>query len=348
MIHEDTLTLGLETTCDETGAAVVAGGTRVLSSVVWSQVALHERFGGVVPEIAARVHLECLNKIVALALADAGISPAKLSAVAVANSPGLIGCLLVGVSAAKGFAFAWDRPLVCVNHIHAHLYAAALSAANEPLRQSPEFPAVGLIISGGHSTLYRMEAFTNLRRLGSTIDDAVGEAFDKVAAILQLGYPGGPRLEALARSGNRDAIRFPVSLLGKDSLDFSFSGLKTAVRYFVNGRQGTQRTAADLTESQKADVAASFQHAVAEALCAKLRRALEGSGAKSIIVGGGVAANSYIRDRLAEVARAASLPLYLPALSFCTDNAAMIAGLGARLQAQGVTSPLSVGVLATA
>ncbi len=348
MIPEDTLTLGLETTCDETGAAVVAGGTRVLSSVVWSQVALHERFGGVVPEIAARVHLECLNKIVALAMTDAGISPARLSAVAVANSPGLIGCLLVGVSAAKGYAFAWERPLVCVNHIHAHLYAAALSPANGPLRQLPELPAVGLIISGGHTTLYHMEDFTNLRRLGSTIDDAVGEAFDKVATILQLGYPGGPRLEALARSGNRDAIRFPVSLLAKDSLDFSFSGLETDVRYFMNGRQGSQRTAADLTDPQKADVAASFQYAVAEALCAKLRRALETSSAKSIIVGGGVAANSYIRERLYEVARAASLPLYLPAMNFCTDNAAMIAGLGSRLHSQGITSPLSVGVVATA
>ncbi len=348
MIPSEIITLGLETTCDETGAAIVAGGTRVLSSVVWSQTALHERFGGVVPEIAARAHLEKLNTLVDVALKEAGIAPHRLSAIAVANSPGLVGCLLVGVSAAKGFAFAWDRPLVCVNHVHAHIYAAALGQVGAPPGTPPELPALGLIISGGHSALYRVENYADFRRLGSTLDDAVGEAFDKVAAILQLGYPGGPRLEALARHGNSRAIAFPVSLLAANSLDFSFSGLKTAVRYFVNGRQGSQRTAAELTDSQKADVAASFQFAVGEALSIKLQRALAARDVKSVIVGGGVAANSYIRSRLAHVAEQAGIPLHLPAMNYCTDNAAMIAGLGGQLFAGGVRSGLDAAVVATA
>ncbi len=348
MSSAESLVLGLETTCDETSAAIVAGGRRVLSNVVWSQVALHQRYGGVVPEIAARAHIESLNQIVDLALRDAGIKPRELSAISVANSPGLIGCLLVGVSAAKGYAFAWEKSLVCVNHIHAHLYAAALLSADQPPRALPELPALGLIISGGHTTLYLIKDFNCMLRLGSTIDDATGEAFDKVAAILQLGYPGGPVVDALACKGNPQAIDFPVSLLGKESLDFSFSGLKTAVLYHVNGRQGTERSAAALGEAQKADVAASFQRAVADALCAKVGRALESHGVKSLIVGGGVAANSHIRSRLAQVAKSVGIPLHLPTMNFCTDNAAMIAGLGAELFSRGVQSSLDVGVVATA
>jgi N6-L-threonylcarbamoyladenine synthase len=345
------IVLGIETTCDETGAGVVHDGRFVLSNVVRTQVPLHLRYGGVVPEIAARAHIESLNSVIDQALQEAKISPEQISAIGAAYCPGLVGCLLVGVSAAKALAFSWNRPLVGVNHVHAHLYAAWLGTKGEPDTSTAllqeALPALGLVISGGHTSLYLVEDFTRLTRLGSTVDDAVGEAFDKVAAILQLGYPGGPLVEQLAAQGAPDAVRFPVSLLGKDSLDFSFSGLKTAVLYHVNGPRGTQRDAGALSEAQKANTAASFQRVVAEVLCIKLRRALEKYAVRSVIVGGGVSANACIRKALLDEGAAFGLPVFLPSLRYCTDNAAMIAGLAAELHQNGRFDGLDLTAVAT-
>jgi N6-L-threonylcarbamoyladenine synthase len=366
------LVLGIETTCDETAAAVVEDGRMVRSSVVASQVDLHAKYGGVVPEIAARAHIESLNAVVAEALHTAGVRGPELDAIAVANTPGLIGCLLVGVSAAKGFAFAWDKPLVAVNHVQAHLYSVVLEnearrhegtkalrdeettaptslSASVPqcLRASPELPAIGLVISGGHSALYRVAAFDDITRIGTTHDDAVGEAFDKVAAILQLGYPGGPLIDKLAMQGNPRAIDFPVALLEKDSLDFSFSGIKTSVLYYVNGHKGKERDASALSPAEKADVAASFQRAAATMIARKLERAVTRFDAKSIIVGGGVSANSAIRARVAELGVKLGIPVFVPPMEFCTDNAAMIAGLGHQLLAAGKVTDLDLEAVAT-
>ena len=347
--------LGIETTCDETACAVVEDRRIVRSNVIRTQIDLHEKYGGVVPEIAARAHIEWLNDIVAEAMNKAAVSSKDISGIAVANCPGLVGCLLVGVSAAKALAYAWDKPLVGVNHVHAHLYAGCLiphasvnMAQSSAARLSPTLPALGLVISGGHTTLFEVKTFNCLRRLGSTIDDAVGEAFDKVAAILQLGYPGGPLVEKLAQSGHAEAVTFPLSLLGKQSLDFSFSGLKTAVLYHVNGQRGTQRTCADLTGQQRADTAAAFERTVVEILEIKVRRVMEMISPKSLIVGGGVSANRSIRGRLQGLADAAGMPLFLPAMEYCTDNAAMIAGLGAELLEQGYKADLDLSAIATA
>jgi len=340
----DTLILGIETTCDETAAAVVKNGREVLSNVVSSQIDLHRKFGGVVPEIASRAHLETHNGLVDEALATAGISdPAKqLAGVAVAQTPGLIGCLLVGVNTAKGLAFAWQKPLIAVNHVHAHLYSVLLDS---PVQT--DFPAIGLVISGGHSSLYLVRSFTDITPIGHTLDDAVGEAFDKVAAILQLGYPGGPLIDKLATHGNANAIDFPVAYLQKDSLNFSFSGLKTSVLYHVNGKQGRERDASALSEQQKADVAASFQRAAATTLISRLKRAVEMHDARAILVGGGVSANSVIRASLNDLARKLKLPILIPPMTYCTDNAAMIAGLGHELLTNGRTAELSVDAVAT-
>lgn len=351
------LILGIETTCDETAAAVVRDGREVLSSVVGSQIELHTKFGGVVPEIAARAHLENINVLIAEALEQAGLGAlgqarqagAKLDGIAVAHAPGLIGCLLVGVAAAKALAFAWDKPLIPINHVQAHLYSVMLQddRTDTTAWQPPEFPALGLVISGGHSSLYHVTAFDQLQRIGSTHDDAVGEAFDKVAAILQLGYPGGPLIDTLAQQGDEHAINFPLSMLEKDSLDFSFSGIKTSVLYFVNGKQGRERDASVMTLQQKADVAASFQRAAATMLIEKLRRAAARYPAKSIMVGGGVSANSVIRRRLHQLGQELGMPVYIPPLRFCTDNAAMTAGLGYPLMKAGKIAGLDLEAIAT-
>ena len=344
-----TLILALETTCDETAAAVVRDGRTVLSNIVASQVNLHARYGGVVPEIAARAHIETLNRLVEQALHQADVKPADLTAIAVANRPGLIGCLLVGVSAAKTLAFAWDKPLLCVNHVEAHLYGACLIGVAAPARPPwPPLPALGLVISGGHTNLYLVQAFAHMERIGATIDDAAGEAFDKAAAILGLGYPGGPLVDQLAGHGDPHAVKFPVSLLGRDSLNFSFSGLKTAVLYHVQG--GAQAGApgrAPLTRQEKADVAASFQHAVVQALCVKLRRAAERYPVQSFMIGGGVSANRRLRQAVEDLGAALKRPVYLPPPEFCTDNAAIIAGLATHLYRAGEIHPLDTAVVAT-
>jgi N6-L-threonylcarbamoyladenine synthase len=260
------------------------------------------------------------------ALRDAGVALDGIDAIAVAQRPGLIGSLLIGVTAAKTLAWALGKPLVAVDHVQAHLYSVCLHdpAAPSP-PAAPELPAVGLVCSGGHTALYRVRAWDDVRLVGSTIDDAVGEAYDKVAALLGLPFPGGPAIDRLAPAGNPKAYDFPRSLLGRDSLDFSFSGLKTAVRYEVFGYQGRQRAPADLSPEEVADVAASFQAACIDVLIAKLRRAIESFGARGVIIGGGVSANRALRAASAE---RLAVPVHLPAPRFCTDNAAMIAGLG--------------------
>ncbi len=340
-----TLILGIETTCDETAAAVVRGGREVLSSVISSQIDLHQKFGGVVPEVAARAHLESLNDIVEQALQQARVTdPAnQLAGIAVANCPGLIGCLLVGTAAAKGFSFAWQKPLLAINHVQAHLYSVLLDNT-----ATVDFPAIGLVMSGGHSSLYLAHNFQNLTRIGQTIDDAVGEAFDKVAAILQLGYPGGPLIDTLAQTGNPHAIKFPAAHLDKDSLNFSFSGLKTSVLYHVNGRKGRERDASTLTQQEKADVAASFQRVATEMLIEKIRRAADRPPPpRSQIIGGGVSANTASRKAVVELGEELSLPVFIPPMRYCTDNAAMIAGLGYQLLQTGQVAALDLETIAT-
>lgn len=328
------LVLGIESSCDETAAAVVEDGRHVRSSVVASQHAIHAEYGGVVPELASRAHAERITPIVQQALDQAGATLANLDAIAVGHRPGLIGALLVGVSAAKALAWSLGKPLVGVDHVHAHLWAGLLDT-DTPI--DALFPAVGLVVSGGHSSIYRALAPTELTRLGATIDDAVGEAYDKAAAILGLAHPGGPRIDALASDEAADdrAVDLPVSRLGKDSLDFSFSGLKTALLYAVRGVPGRDGVfpddAAALDEPRTRDLAASFQRAACRAVVLKLGRAIEqweGEPPRALIVGGGVSANSRLRRELAELAEAHGIALVVPKLRFCVDNAAMIAGLG--------------------
>ena len=314
--------LGIETSCDETCAAVVSDGRRVLSSVVATQVEIHRKYGGVVPEIASRAHIEALVPVVAEALQEAGTAADAIDAVAVVHRPGLIGSLLLGLAAAKTLSWLRGVPLVGVNHIEGHIYAACLE------REALPFPCVSLIVSGGHTSLYRSEGPADHRLLGATTDDAAGEAFDKVASLLGLEYPGGPSIDRAAERGNPKAVAFPRSWLGPDSFDFSFSGLKTAVLYHVRGKGAeAKRRATLLAPEETADVAASFQEAVVDVLVTKTLRAAEASGVDRVIVGGGVAANRRLRARLQEEADRAGLEVLLPAMRFCTDNAAMVAGL---------------------
>jgi N6-L-threonylcarbamoyladenine synthase len=318
--------LGIETSCDETAAAVVVDAHHVLSSVVSSQVDLHARFGGVVPEIASRAHVELLTPVVAQALIEAGLDDGHVDAVAATTGPGLIGALLVGVSAAKALALVWDVPFVAVNHLEAHLYAAFLE---EP---QLELPMVVLLVSGGHTMLVLMEGHGRYRLLGSTIDDAAGEAFDKVARYLGLGYPGGPAIDRVAMEGDPHAISFPRAIMD-DGLDFSFSGLKTAVVNHVRKNP----------EVATPDVAASFQEAVVDVLITKARRAAAEHGAKGLCLAGGVAANSQLRERALDACMADGLHPFLPSRSMCTDNAAMVAAAGWwRLNSDG-PSPLDTG-----
>ena len=344
-MSDRTIILGIETSCDETACAVVADGRHVLSNVVASQIELHRRFGGVVPEIASRAHIEAINTVIDSALREAGASPGEIAAVAVTHEPGLIGSLLVGLMAAKTLAWVWDVPLIGVNHVCAHAYAAALDA--EPI----DYPAVALVCSGGHSALYRCAGATELELLGSTLDDAAGEAFDKVAAILGLGYPGGPAIDRMAREGDPEAVRFPRALLKAQSLDFSFSGLKTAVLYHVRGRPGARRggggAGADLSGGGAADVAASFQAAVVDVLRIKLRRAAKVTGAKTLVLGGGVSANTALRQAAEELAAKLACTLRMPPLRYCLDNAAMVAGLGWHYLRQGRTAGLDLPARAT-
>ena len=371
------LILGIESSCDETAAAVVSAGTHVLSSAVATQLQIHQQYGGVVPELASRAHTEHILPVVRQALADARLTLRDLDAIAVGHRPGLIGSLLVGVAAAKALSWALARPLIGVDHVHAHLYAGLLTHPQSVAASSaPAFPALGLVVSGGHTSLYLLESWTSLTRLGATIDDALGEAFDKAATILGLPYPGGPNLDALARTpgARADAVKFPISRLERNSLDFSFSGLKTALLYEVRPPAATRgkfaaaraalpvppspsphapiHTALPLSDDRRRDLAASFQRAAVAAVLLKLERAVDHLAARGIVVstlltGGGVTANSHLRAELANFAARRRLALALPALQFCVDNAAMIAGLAAPLLAAGHTADLTLEPLPT-
>ncbi len=340
------LLLAIETTCDETGAAVLEGPKppalgvpRILSSVVSSQIGLHQRFGGVVPEIASRAHVGHVLPMIDEALKRAGVGLADLGAVAVATRPGLVGSLVVGLTAAKALSLALDIPLIAVDHLEGHLYACQLAY---PDRQV--YPCVGLVVSGGHSSLYVCRGPLDCELLGGTVDDAAGEAFDKIASLLGLGYPGGPEVEKVARSGNPKAYAFPRAFIHDAKLAFSFSGLKTAVLYALRG-QNQERGDVQPSPEMTADLAASFQEAVVDALVAKTRQALKQTGLKRLGVGGGVAANARFRTRLVEMTGKMGVETFIPPMSLCTDNAAM-AGIALIKLAAGQTADLDVDVTA--
>lgn len=315
------LFLSIETSCDETAAAVFevgtpASGPTIRSSIVASQLKLHARFGGVVPEVAARAHLQQLLPVIDAAVREAGVKLHDIGAIAVMNRPGLVGALLVGVSAAKALSWSLGIPLIAVNHIDAHLYACRLAA------QRDIYPCVGLVVSGGHTTLFRCDDALHSTPLGGTIDDAAGEAFDKVAAMLGLGFPGGPAVERTAKAGNPRAFAFPRSFLREARLDFSFSGLKTAVRYCLRDLDAAGTV---ITPALQADVAASFQQAVVDVLVNKCKQALEQTGLTTLAVGGGVTANQAVRTALEAMAARERVTLIIPPMAWCTDNAAMAA-----------------------
>lgn len=323
IVDEATVVLGIETSCDETAAAVVMGGSDVLSSVVAAQLDIHARFGGVVPEIASRAHVEAMTPVIARAIDESGVPIERIDAIAATIGPGLVGALLVGVSTAKAMALVLERPFVGVNHLEAHLYAALL---DDPLVQ---FPMLVLLVSGGNTLLVEMRGHGDYSVIGQTIDDAAGEAFDKVARFLGLGYPGGPAIDAEARNGIATAIEFPRAML-HDGLDVSFSGLKTAVINHV--RKNPSVTTAD--------VAASFQAACVDVLVVKARRATRQIGARTMALGGGVAANSLLRAEVKTMCETDGLRLVLPSMSMCTDNAAMVASAGwHRLRSDGPSAP---------
>ncbi len=312
-IRQRCLTLALETSCDETSAAVVADGRVVLSNIISSQIPVHQKFGGVVPEIASRKHIENVMAVVDEALSVAGVGLTDLSAIGVTYGPGLVGALLVGVSVAKALAFAADLPLVGVNHLEGHIFANFLShTALQP-------PFIALVVSGGHTSLIQVKDYHSFELLGQTRDDAAGEAFDKIARVLKLPYPGGPHIDRLAQQGNPAAIAFPRALTGQKNFEFSFSGLKSAViNYIHNAEQRGERI-------PQADLAASFQAAVVDVLVDKTMHAVRQCQVNQVVVAGGVAANSALKTALQEACGAAGLALYYPDPILCTDNAAMIA-----------------------
>lgn len=331
--------LTIETTCDETAAAVVTDELQVLGAVVASQDKLHERFKGVVPEIAARAHVEQILPVIDEALRRAGVTLEELDAIAVANTPGLAGSLMVGLMAAKALCVALDKPLIAVNHLHAHIYACRIAAGRNV------FPCVGLIVSGGHTSLYRCHSPFEFELLGGTIDDAAGEAFDKVASMLGLPFPGGPALSKLAAQGNPRAHKFPRSFRDEpERLEFTFSGLKTAVRYRIAGPGRPDWNAVQLAPEEAADIAASFQEAVVDSLVDKTMRALERTGLRVLCVGGGVAANRRLRERLQAEAAQRGVELHIAPLALCTDNAVMGAIAAEKLRA-GVFDPLDLDIV---
>lgn len=321
------IVLGIETSCDETSAAVVENGRQVLSNIVSSSVRLHQRYKGIIPEIASRAHIESISLVVRQALDEAEKKISDIGLVCVTKCPGLIGSLLVGISFAKAVSFALKKPLLGVDHLQAHLYASFLSKGKKQTQVIPELPCVGLVVSGGHTSLFLVNKKFDFKLISQTCDDAAGEAFDKVARILDLGYPGGPVIERCAKKGNPHSI--PFSCLGNNELGFSFSGIKTAVLYKsqVIGRK-----------PRVADMAASFQRAVVEALVTKSLRGCERKKICTLVVGGGVAANRYLRRRLYEEAQARDINVFFPDFALSLDNAAMIAGLGYQLYKRGKRS----------
>ena len=330
--------LGIDTSCDETAAAVVAEGREVLSNVVASQIKTHQAYGGVVPELASRKHIEAINYIVNNALTDAKVTFDDLAAIAVTNRPGLIGALLVGVAAAKSLAYCHNLPLLGINHIEGHIYA------NYMVHDTLTFPHICLTVSGGHTLLVEVHEGWKYKVLGTTQDDAAGEVYDKVAKYLGLGFPGGKIIDELAQKGNPTAIDFPRPMLRSSNYQFSFSGIKTAVRYFVEKaeRAGTLQNGEICIE----DIAASFQAAVVEVLVAKTVHAAKMTGARTITLTGGVAANSQLRASLETAASEIDTAVYYPPIKLCTDNGAMIAGIAYEKYQQGHRDALSLNAAA--
>jgi len=323
--------LGIETSCDETAAAVLGDGKLLLSNVIASQVDLHKIYGGVVPEIASRKHMEMIIPVICEALNDASVTLSDIEGIAVTRGPGLVGSLLVGLSAAKAIAFALKIPFVGVNHLAGHVASIFLSP------DRPEFPLVALVVSGGHTNIYLMKDFQDFTVLGQTRDDAAGEAFDKAAKLLNMGYPGGVIIDRLAKKGNRKRIEFPRAM--RDSLDFSFSGLKTSLLVYIKKRE------CPLSEDELPDVAASYQEAIIDVLVEKTLKAAEIHSISRIVVCGGVAANSRLRERFAEESRLKGFHVYIPPPIFCTDNAAMIAVVGEHLFTRGLKDSLNLNAV---
>lgn len=311
---QDIKILGIESSCDETAASIVVNGQTILSNVINSQVPIHEQFGGVVPEIASRKHIENIAPVVLKAMNDANLSFDDLDAIAVTNRPGLIGALLVGVSFAKALAFSLGKPLLGINHIHGHIYANMLD------HPEIKYPAICLVVSGGHTNLIYMKDVTSYEILGETIDDAAGEAFDKVARFIGLGYPGGPKIQKMALEGTPGALQLPRVYLNSGNYDFSFSGLKTAT---MNLWKKSER----LGNIKAADMALEFQTALVDVLASKTIRAAKEYGVSSILIAGGVAANAALRDELSKRGEQEHMKVFFPSLKLCTDNAAMIAGV---------------------
>ena len=327
------LILGIETSCDETAAAVVADGRRILSSVVATQFELHAQYGGVVPEIAARRHLENILPVIQAALDQAGVTLKDLDGLAVTQRPGLIGALVIGMAVGKALAYTLKKPLVGVHHLKAHIASIFLTDAQ------PSFPFVALVVSGGHTNLYHVKSFQDMALISRSRDDAAGEAFDKVAKLMGLGYPGGVIIEALAARGNPEAFPLPRPRIPEEPLTFSFSGLKTAVAYLLKKHPEI------LTDdASRTDLAASFQEAVVESLVGRAWLALEATGCRQLLVSGGVAANGRLRRALQEKAQETGKELFLPPLNLCTDNAAMVAALGYQLLKSGERLDLSADV----
>lgn len=315
------LTLGIESTCDETAAAIVKSGHEILSNVVSSQVPLHREYGGVFPELACRSHIDMIIPVIDKAIKIANISKNEIELIAVANGPGLIGALLIGVNIAKGLSLAWDKPLIGVNHVEAHLYAAMMENLPHAL-----FPALGVVISGGHTLLLKISDVGQYELIGSTIDDAIGEAFDKVGAILDLPYPGGPAIESLAKMGNAYKYPFSSGNVKNNRFNFSFSGLKTKVLYTVKGQSSQKRDPTTIKEEEKKHIAASFQRAALSDIVNKASEAIKIFNCQAIYLGGGVANNQKLREMFEE--RKLNIPIFWPPKGLSLDNAAMIAGLG--------------------
>jgi N6-L-threonylcarbamoyladenine synthase len=327
--------LGIDTSCDDTAAAVVEDGNRVLSNIVNSQVKLHHPYGGVVPELASREHLRNIVPVVDEALSSANLTVRDLHGIAVTIGPGLIGSLLVGLYYAKALAYVSEIPWIGINHLEGHILSIFLE------QETPSFPFVALTVSGGHTSLYFVEGYGRYRLMGQTLDDAAGEAFDKVAKVLGLGYPGGVAIEKVSLSGDKGKIRFPRAHLGPSSLDFSFSGIKTSVALYIKKWQGKGDEAAGVTLS---DIAASFQEAVVRILVEKLMRAAESAGVTSVVMAGGVACNTALREALKQAAGEKEIRVYYPRSSYCTDNGAMIALAGYHRLTHGEQTDLAMDV----
>ena len=347
-VHLFMLVFGIDTSCDDTSAALVEDGMNIIASSVSSSVDLHRDFGGIVPEIACRSHIRDLVPIIDATIKQSGRSLKDINAVAVTSRPGLIGALLIGLSAAKTLAYVLNAPLVALDHVSCHIYSVHME--NPAL----EFPYAALAVSGGHTHLYHCTSHFEHRMIGKTLDDAAGEAFDKVSAILNLGYPGGPNIERAAKGVAPGPLRLKRTYLGGDSLDFSFSGIKTAVLYHVRGQDAGQcrrirrrRKTPPARRATPHEIAAEFQEAVVEVLVTKLMAAAKSLRVPAVTVCGGVAANERLREAVAEACARAGLAYYFPSKALCTDNAAMVAGLGYHYAVAGKQSPLDVDAVAT-